>query len=136
MMEKNHRPWLYGRVDEEGRLTLDDPAAFARARATLRGQDVQVLIEPKHKPRSLAENNYYWGVIIPMVSGLLGRPEKETHIDLRAEFLSEYDKLHNIYHIKSTSVMSTSDFEKYMSNIRMWASDNGLFIPLPNESNY
>ena len=135
-MGKNHRQWLYGRVDEEGRLTIDDPAAFARVRSTLRGQDVQVLVEPKRKPRSLAENNYYWGVIIPMVSGLLGHTEQETHVDLRAEFLSEYDKPHNIFHIKSTSVMGASDFEKYMSNIRMWASDNGLFIPLPNESNY
>ena len=130
------KQYLFGRIDDNGRLIFDDPVAFARVRGALRGRDVQVLVEPKRKPRSLAENNYYWGVIIPMVSGLLGHTEQETHVDLRAEFLSEYDKLHNIFHIKSTSVMGASDFEKYMSNIRMWASDNGLFIPLPNESNY
>lgn len=135
-MGKNHRQWLYGRVDEEGRLTFDDPAAFARVRGALRGRDVQMLVEPKRKPRSLAENNYYWGVVIPIISEWSGFTPEETHLALREHFLCEFDRTHGLMRMKSTADLSTVDFEKYMSNIRMWASDNGLFIPLPNESIY
>ena len=130
------KQYLFGRIDDNGRLIFDDPVAFARVRGALRGRDVQVLVEPKRKPRSLAENNYYWGVGIPIISEWSGFTPEETHLALKEHFLSEFDRQHGLMRMKSTADLSTVDFEKYMSNIRMWAADQGQFIPLPNEEYY
>lgn len=130
------KQYLFGRIDDNGRLIFDDPVAFARVRGALRGRDVQVLVEPKRKPRSLAENNYYWGVVIPIISEWSGFTPEETHLALKENFLSEFDRAHGLMRMKSTADLSTVDFEKYMSNIRMWAADQGQFIPLPNEEYY
>ena len=130
------KQYLFGRIDDNGRLIFDDPAAFARVRGALRGRDVQVLVEPKRKPRSLAENNYYWGVVIPIISEWSGFTPEETHLALKEQFLSEFDRAHGLMRMKSTADLSTVEFEKYMSNIRMWAADQGQFIPLPNEEYY
>ena len=130
------KQYLFGRIDDNGRLIFDDPVAFARVRGALRGRDVQGLVEPKRKPRSLAENNYYWGVVIPIISEWSGFTPEETHLALKEHFLSEFDRAHGLMRMKSTADLSTVDFEKYMSNIRMWAADQGQFIPLPNEEYY
>lgn len=130
------KQYLFGHIDDNGRLIFDDPVAFARVRGALRGRDVQVLVEPKRKPRSLAENNYYWGVVIPIISEWSGFTPEETHLALKEHFLSEFDRQHGLMRMKSTADLSTVDFEKYMSNIRMWAADQGQFIPLPNEEYY
>ena len=130
------KQYLFGRIDDNGRLIFDDPVAFARVRGALRGRDVQVLVEPKRKPRSLAENNYYCGVVIPIISEWSGFTPEETHLALKEHFLSEFDRQHGLMRMKSTADLSTVDFEKYMSNIRMWAADQGQFIPLPNEEYY
>lgn len=130
------KQYLFGRIDDNGRLIFDDPVAFARVRGALRGRDVQVFVEPKRKPRSLAENNYYWGVVIPIISEWSGFTPEETHLALKEHFLSEFDRAHGLIRMKSTADLSTLDFEKYMSNIRMWAADQGQFIPLPNEEYY
>ena len=130
------KQYLFGRIDDNGRLIFDDPVAFARVRGALRGRDVQVLVEPKRKPRSLAENNYYWGVVIPIISEWSGFTPEETHLALKEHFLSEFDRAHGLIRMKSTADLSTVDFERYMSNIRMWAADQGQFIPLPNEEYY
>ena len=130
------KQYLFGRIDDNGRLIFDDPVAFARVRGALRGRDVQVLVEPKRKPRSLAENNYYWGVVIPIISEWSGFTPEETHLALKEHFLSEFDRQHGLMRMKSTADLSAVEFEKYMSNIRMWAADQGQFIPLPNEEYY
>lgn len=130
------KQYLFGRIDDNGRLIFDDPVAFARVRGALRARDVQVLVEPKRKSRSLAENNYYWGVVIPIISEWSGFTPEETHLALKEHFLSEFDRAHGLMRMKSTADLSTVDFEKYMSNIRMWAADQGQFIPLPNEEYY
>ena len=130
------RQYIYGRIDPDGRLTFDDAVAFARVRGLLRGQPVQVLIEPKRKPRSLAENGYYWGVVIPLLCEWTGYTSDEMHDALKEKFLGCYDEKNGLTRMTSTSSLSTVEFEKYMSDIRQWASEQGVFMPLPNEQFY
>ena len=98
---------LFGHIDDNGRLIFDEPVAFARV-----------------------------GVVIPIISEWSGFTPEETHLALKEHFLSEFDRQHGLMRMKSTADLSTVDFEKYMSNIRMWAADQGQFIPLPNEEYY
>lgn len=135
-MAARAKRYLYGKVDADGRLTFDDAVAFARVRGLLRGQPVQVLIEPKRKPRSLAENGYYWGVVIPLLCEWSGYMSDEMHDALKEKFLGRYDEKNGLTRMASTSSLSTVEFEKYMSDIRQWASEQGVFIPLPNEQLY
>ena len=132
----SRKNYLFGRVDADGRLAFDDMAAFARVRALLRGSNVQVLIERRAKPRSLQENGYYWGVVIPLLCEWSGYTSDEMHDALKEKFLSEYDSEKNLERIKSTAALSTAQFEEFLSKVRQWASEQGVFIPLPNEEIY
>ena len=130
------KEYLLGSIDAEGRLSFDDSAAFAKLRGLLRGRQVQVSIEPRRKPRSLQENGYYWGVVIPLLCEWSGYSSDEMHDALRDKFLCEYSENLGLLKIKSTAALSTVEFEKYLSDIRQWASEQGVFIPLPNEEIY
>ena len=127
---------LYGQIDNGGKLSFDDIAAFAKVRAALRGQAVQISITPRRKPRSLQENNYYWGVVIPLLCDWSGFTAEEMHDAIKNKFLFDFDKRHGLALIGSTSKLSTVEFEKLMSEIRTWASEQGVFIPEPNEEIY
>jgi hypothetical protein len=90
--------------------------------------------------RTTPENRYYWGVIVKLISDELGYTPEETHEILKHKFLKEIIKLKIRSGIelaeitKSTTSLTTIDFETYLRQIREWASiDMGLWLPLPNE---
>ena len=81
--------------------------------------------------RTINQNNYYWGVVIKMLGDEIGYLPEEMHNALQIKFLSTHlDKLPSV---KSTKKLSTKEFEEYLSKIRQWASEQGTFLPLPNE---
>ena len=91
-------------------------------------------------PRSNPENRYYWGVIVSILSDELGYSTWEMHEILKAKFLRHIafvktkDGVEEVEISGSTAHLSTSEFEKYLENIRIWASsDLEISIPLPNE---
>lgn len=136
MKLRKPKNYLFGRVDALGRLVMDEPGAFARALAKFRGREVQVLIEPKKKRRSDRQNAYYWGVVIEILSDHTGYSPEEMHEALRNKFLGFYDKKTGLRVVSSSAEQDTVEFEKYLTQIRAWASENGIFIPLPNEQIY
>lgn len=129
------KQYLYGVVDKDGRLCMDDKAAFARSLAAMRNLPVQVLVERRAKPRSLRENNYYWGVVIALISEWCGYTPEETHDALRAMFLKA-GGLEQMPRIFSTTSLTTVEMEDYLRRVREWAAHQGVFIPLPNEQIY
>lgn len=132
-MAQNRKQLIYGSIDADGRLKVSDEALFARIRGNLRGQEIQMLIEPRKKPRTLAENNYYWAVIIALLCDWSGYSPDEMHEALKEKFLSKYDKEHNLTRARSTATLSTVEMEDYLTAVRKWAGKQGVFIPLPNE---
>ena len=136
MKLRKPKNYLFGRVDALGRLVMDEPGAFARALAALRGREVQVLIEPKKKRRSDRQNAYYWGVVIEILSDHTGYSPEEMHEALRNKFLGFYDKKTCLRVVSSSAEQNPVEFEKYLTQIRAWASENDVFIPLPNEQLY
>ena len=93
------------------------------------------------KIRSIPENNYYWGVVIPLISETSGYSKNETHDLLKSLFLKDvrHIKLPNgtvkeVTKIKSTAELKTTEFEEFLTECRTWASlELECFIPLPNE---
>lgn len=97
------------------------------------------------KHRSLPQNAYYHGVIVPMVKdGLIfmGFNEVKTNEDahevMKHLFLKEKIKSEQtgdeIIIPGSTAKLTTLEFETYLEEIRQWAASYlGIAIGLPNE---
>lgn len=90
--------------------------------------------------RSTPQNKYYWGVVVELLSTDLGYSKFEIHEILKWKFLREpkYIKttegVQEIWIPKSTTKLTTKEFEKYMTEIRDWALiDLNIVLPLPNE---
>lgn len=98
---------------------------------------------PFSKQRSSPQNSYYWGVVIEVLANHseIGYTKDEWHEILKHKFLRitlwipKKDGIKEMSVItKTTTKLTTKDFEEYLSQIRSWASqDLGCFIPEPNE---
>ncbi len=120
----------------KGVLVLSDPEKFRRHLIFNEGE-VQVIVRKQKDQRSLNQNNYYFGVVVEILSEHLGYFREEMHEILKAMFLSVriLVKEEPVTYSKSTVTLDTAEFEKYLSNIRIWASrDLGCYVPTPNES--
>ena len=93
------------------------------------------------KQRSEPENRYYWGVVVTILRNELGEHSKYVvHEMLKSMFLKEIHHIETVHGVKeieapkSTTELSTAEFEDYLTSIRQWASmELGIFIPEPNE---
>ena len=93
--------------------------------------------------RSLKQNDYYHGVVIPMVrSGLydVGYELRPTgvHEFLKYLFLDDeiIDEITWTYTTKegSTKELTTKEFSEFISKIQQWAAEYlNIYIPDPNE---
>ena len=86
--------------------------------------------------RTNAENSYYWGVIVRMVSDEMAILPDEAHDFLKSLFLKigveANGKRWEV--TKSTASLTVDEFEDYCEKIRQWsANELNCPIPLPNE---
>lgn len=132
---KNLLTLFYGFVRNR-KIVLEDKNGFERTVQEYDGKEVVLTLKPASTVRSSAENRYYWGVVVRMVSDEMGVIPEEAHDYLKSLFLKvgveKNGKRWEI--IRSTTVLSTTEFEDYAEKCRMWsASELNTVIPLPNE---
>lgn len=107
------------------------------------GRNVDISISRMQTTRSLRQNSYYWGVVIPLAQvGFyeIGYDfdEKETHEFLKNKFLSK-DVIDEstgevLGKIATTRKISTLEAEKYYEDIRRFGAEFlNINIPMPNE---
>jgi len=115
------------------KLVLHDREEFMQNLANFDGKDVWITIDRVFRQRTEAENRYYWGVVVKILAEHLGYTKDEMHDALRWEFLRvEHDK--GPPTVRSTTSLSTVEFEEYLEEIRFWAWDQfECMIPLPHE---
>ncbi len=114
-------PIFYGAV-KDGRIVLDTETMKTRFQDRLRnleGKKIQLSVNRYTKRRSLNQNNYYWGAIIPMIAEQVGMLDEEVHEALRLMFLKDNTK--RLGTIKSTSELSKGEFAEYLIDIQNWA---------------
>jgi hypothetical protein len=64
-----------------------------------------------------------------------GYTKDEIHDALRKEFLSKIDPATGLTKIKSTTDLSTIEFNEYYAAIQRWASEFlNIYLPDPNEA--
>jgi len=124
-------PIFTGSVDNGG-LKFDRRSSVDEYIGTLIGQRVEVIIRKPRTKRSDVQNSYYWGVVIELLSKELGYDKDEMHEILKYKFLQS--NAMGMPYVKSTTKLSTGEFEDYLEKIRRWAAEFlNINIPLPNE---
>ena len=129
---------FYGEVKKE-KLILFNEAYFKNELKHYEGKKIILKLEQYRNKRSINQNNYYWGVVIKLLSDELGYFPEEMHEVCRQKFLTTGKFLiggDEYVVTKSTGDLKTSEFEEYLSQIRIWASTMEIVIPLPNEIIY
>jgi hypothetical protein len=89
--------------------------------------------------RSIKENSYYWGVVVEILRDYFGYETyeaEEVHDGLKLKFLRIHEG-EALETVRSTTKLSTVEFEDYLEKIRRWASkEHNCYIPLPNECDF
>ncbi len=95
---------------------------------------------PSGKIRSNNQNRYLHGYIIPEISNHTGYTPEETKDIIKSKFLKSWKIIKTkkgekeFEYIKSTSDLDTKQMEKFLTEIREWASiELGIYLMLPNE---
>jgi len=112
--------------------------AFKYAKRLLQetNKPITVIVSKRKQKRSLNQNNYYWGVVLKTIGDELGYFVEDMHKTFATMFLKQIIKIGNeeIETYKSTTKLTTDEFEDYLQKIRMFASSElDIIIPLPNE---
>ena len=124
-------------------LTIDfdsdkEKLRFYQTLKALKGK-FNVEIKRFQKARSLNQNRYYWKYVVGEISAFTGFTKDEAHEALRMLFLRE-DKViratgESIPASRSTTDLTTAEFEEYCEQVRIWALNTlDVYIPLPNET--
>jgi hypothetical protein len=101
----------------------------------LKPGNYHVVIKKQEKQRSNNQNKYYWSVVVGMISDETGLTPDETHEALKIKFLPKHHDI--LPTVKSTTKLSTIEFQAYIAEIVMFAAEFlGVIIPDPNECDY
>lgn len=122
----------HGKV-QDGKLTQRDPWGWQRILKRLEGKEVVIEVKKVEKGRSTNQNDYYFGVVCKLYGEWIGLLPSDMHKTLAAKLLSIPIEGTDLVYIRSTTALSTVEFEDYMRNCRMLASHDGVYIPEPNE---
>jgi len=104
---------------------------------TREGKAVAVKFTRPVSTRSKSQNAYLWGVVYTTVAESTGHTTEEVHDACKELFLPRrFVQLgtNEVEVAKSTTQLSTDEFEKYLTQLRAWAeTELNIRIPLPNE---
>lgn len=83
-----------------------------------------------YKKRSDNQNQYYWGVVLDLISEDTGNDPEDLHTTFKSMFL--VDRTGKIPVVKSTTKLTTVEFNEYIDKVVLFASQElNLEIPEP-----
>jgi predicted HD phosphohydrolase len=132
---------IYDRIID-GQLSDRAAIELAAELATHCDKDICISVQRKRKKRSLSQNAYYFGVVIPMCKKILEEYGNDCDDEEVHSFLKEHvgkltgsivDAKGRKAITKSSATLSTTEFENYLMRITVWAATEGVIIPQPNE---
>lgn len=132
-------------VDASGRLSPPVALGLRNALQAVRGKKVQVRMKLVQRTRSLAQNDHYWGFVLPCVVMVLqdfGNDHADSemaHEVCKYRFLPEEAVTQVktpsgfIKQLRSTKRLTTQQWSDYIERIRVWCAEYGVSVPFPNE---
>ena len=130
-MALNIHPVFFGTV-KDGKILFSDRGMFDTHISTVESKDVDIIVRPHRKDRTHSQNRYYWAAVVAIPAAHFGYTPEEMHDAFKLIFLLR-DEGGKPVTVKSTAALSTLEFSEYVEQCRKWCSENGLFIPDPNE---
>lgn len=119
-------------ISHNGELEYTDPERLRQFLIQNPGEMFVNVGKNRRKIRSNSQNEYYWGVVLQLISEFTGETVEDLHDHFRVRFLMQGEKFS---HPRSTTSLTTAEFEDYLAKIRLFATqDLNVFIPLPNEN--
>lgn len=138
-----------GTIDNQGLIVIKDHHLVKDLLLQDEGKELQIQIKKAVKRRSAAQNRWYWGVAIKTVINCLKETQGEEYApeDIHQYILSEVVKIRfktkevmgkTITYIesKSTSAMSTKEFETFKFELQVFFSRKDIDIPDPIKDSY
>lgn len=119
------------------RPTMQQQRAMDAFLQTREGLAVAVKFSRPFSTRSKSQNSYLWGVVYTLIAESTGHTTEEVHDACKEMFLPrKFITIgnHEVQAAKSTTELTTEEFEKYLQQVRAWAdTELGIRTPLPNE---
>jgi len=133
-------PVFLGKV-EQGTLLLDDGGRLVCLAAPevqlqidrLEGKTVQVSISVHRRQRSLSQNAYLHGVVIPLLAEHCGYELDEMKDALKWRFLRIHDDS-AMPTVRRTRDLNTAEMAEFVSQCQRLGAELGVYIPDPGES--
>ena len=114
----------------KGRFHPDNRTALNLEFSKREGKRVNVTVSTYKKHRSNPQNSYYFKVVVGLIAEEIGDTLENTHEALKAKFL--YDMSGELPKVRSTTDLSTVEFDEYMEAVKRWASEYlNIYIPDP-----
>lgn len=122
-----------------GKLYITDRPAFDAAVGDMKAGAVEVTVKHLYAKRSLSQNAYYRGVVVPLIADALTDAwgedisEEEAHDQLKSLFNVRTIDTENgtVSLIGSTSKLTTVEFSAYVEKCVQWAA-SFLSINIPD----
>jgi hypothetical protein len=140
---------LIGTVNENSQIVINNHEKVKGFLSQYIGKEIEISFKKANKRRSAKQNRWYWGVAIKTIQEELLRMEGEPYEkeDIHHYILNEIvkakfrtkdvmGKLITYTETKSTSAMTTKEFEVFKFQMQVHFSHKGIDIPDPNEDCY
>lgn len=119
---------IFHGVIEKGKVRLDNPSNYLVHLSSLEGKRIELSLQKERNNRTLNQNAYYWGVVIPILAEHHGYEPDEMHTALKYKFLKKHEDT-DLVTTGSTKKLSTVEFGEYLDRIIRWAAQEGIVIP-------
>ena len=137
--------YAFGIIDKSGLVDFDNEVALSRALSLWQGQKVEIRIKKYKRTRSLAQNSFWWAVIVEMVwKEMFGSEgsKYDVHCFLKDKFLKEPryiwegGKIKEIAITKSTTMLTKEEFKNLVDSTVLWLTEQGITLPDWGEDRY
>lgn len=128
-----------------GRIPQEVSEAVRDALRRMNGKRIVISVRKHVKRRSLSQNRAYWKIVIPRVLEMFLDAGNDTTPEEIHEYLKEHvgggmfarvlidpDGRRRPV-VRSSTTLTTQEWEDFMCRIRAWAAERGVDIPEPNE---
>ena len=133
----SNRETFGGQVNDEGVLVIDQPVRWRGVLARHKGRRVHLTVQREQQRRSLKANAYLWGCVYHELAEWSGHTEDELHEFFKEKFLPKRELMfptgEEVPIHGTTRLLSMEEFSEYVSKVKLWAAEQGVPIPEPDD---
>lgn len=118
---------------ENGKLLFSQKELLQTHILSFEGQDVDVIIRKHKKVRTQRQNRYYWIAVVGIPAKHFWYLPEEMHDCFKMMFLRKHEE-GKPETVKSTTGLTTVEFNEYVEKCCQWCAENGIVIPQPEIS--